>query len=161
LEHHNPPYFEGKTGADPALLNQVHDKERLVVAATESGYINTELKFEWYRRCRAFPACPFGKRPTIPQDDSHASNESVEMSAMMELEDEAFLVAPSGHSTHLTQQLDKTGGPIQHFKRIMSALIRHYYRAHLALEAVQARDSAHHGARVRFVLHPGGVRPHH
>eukprot|EP00966_Prymnesium_polylepis_P025538 589214-Prymnesium_polylepis.1 len=50
------------------------------------------------------------------------------MSAQMELEDRAFLVAPPGHSTHLTQQLDQTGGPIQHFKRVMRALLRNVYR---------------------------------
>lgn len=119
------------TGADPAWLNKVHDKTRMVVAATESGYVNTDLKFEWYRLCRTFEHSPFGKRPTLPQADSHASNESVEMSEMMELDDEAYLasylVAPLGHSTHLTQQLNQTGGPIQHLKRVAGALIRHYY----------------------------------
>eukprot|EP00966_Prymnesium_polylepis_P136641 3157465-Prymnesium_polylepis.1 len=40
------------------------------------------------------------------------------MSAEMELEDRAFLVAPPGHSTHLTQQLDQRGGPNQNFNRI-------------------------------------------
>jgi len=94
--------FEGVTGADPAWLNKVHDKTRMVVAATESGYVNTDLKFEWYRLCRTFEHSPLGKRPTLPQADSHASNESVEMSEMMELDDEAYLVAPTGHSTHLT-----------------------------------------------------------
>jgi len=98
--------FKGATGADPAWLDLVHDKTRLMVACTESGHINTELKYEWYRRCKQLEYCPFGRKPTIPQADSHASNESVEMSAEMELEDRAFLVAPPGHSTHLTQQLD-------------------------------------------------------
>jgi hypothetical protein len=79
--------FKGKTGADPAWLNLVHDKQRLMVATTESGYINTELKYEWYRRCKMLEHCPFGRWPTIPNADSHASNESVEMSAEMELED--------------------------------------------------------------------------
>jgi hypothetical protein len=120
--------FKGKTGADPAWLNFVHDKMRLMVATTESGYINTELKYEWYRRCKELSFCPFGKRATIPNADSHASNESIEMSAEMELEDRTFLVAPPGHSTHLTQQLDQTGGPIQHLKRIGRDLIRHSYR---------------------------------
>ena len=120
--------FKGKTGADPAWLNLVHDKMRLMVATTESGYINTELKYEWYRRCKELEDCPFGKMPTIPNADSHASNESVTMSAEMELEDQTYLVAPPGHSTHLTQQLDQTGGPIQHFKRIGWDLIRHSYR---------------------------------
>ena len=50
------------------------------------------------------------------------------MSAEMELEDRAFLVAPSGHSTHATQQCDQTGGGIQHFKRIDRDLTRHGYR---------------------------------
>ena len=40
--------FKGATGADPAWLNLVQDKSRLMVATTESGYINTELKYEWY-----------------------------------------------------------------------------------------------------------------
>jgi hypothetical protein len=120
--------FKGLTGADPAWLNLVSDKSRVMVACTESGYINTALKLEWYRRCKQLEHCPYGKRPTIPQADSHASNESVEMSAEMELDDRAFLVAPPGHSTHLTQQLDQTGGPIQHFKRIDRDLVRHGYR---------------------------------
>ena len=34
---------KGKTGADPAWLNFVHDKSRLTVATTESGYINTKI----------------------------------------------------------------------------------------------------------------------
>ena len=120
--------FKGKTGADPAWLNLVQDKTRLMVATTESGYINTDLKYEWYHRCKELEFCAFGKRATIPQADSHASNESVEMSAEMELEDEAYLVAPPGHSTHISAQLDQTGGPNQNFKDIASALVRHGYR---------------------------------
>ena len=42
--------FKGKAGADPAWLNLVHDKSRLVVATTETGYISTQLKYEWYRK---------------------------------------------------------------------------------------------------------------
>eukprot|EP00966_Prymnesium_polylepis_P104979 2431799-Prymnesium_polylepis.1 len=120
--------FEGKTAADPAWLNLVHDRDRMMIATTESGFIDTSHKYQWYRRCKTIPECPFGKKPMIPQADSHASNESVEMSAEMELEDKAFLVAPPGHSTHLTQQLDQRGGPIQHFKRILRALLRNLYR---------------------------------
>eukprot|EP00966_Prymnesium_polylepis_P320045 7376436-Prymnesium_polylepis.1 len=120
--------FKGKSGADPAWLNLVQDKTRLMVATTESGYINTSLKYQWYKRCKELQHCPFGKRPTIPQCDSHASNESVEMSAEMELEDDAHLVAPPGHSTHLTAQLDQTGGPNQNFKDKSGDLIKHGYR---------------------------------
>ena len=120
--------FKGKAGADPAWLNLVQDKSRLVVATTETGYINTQLKFEWYKKCKELEYCPFGRRPTIPNADSHASNESVEMSAEMELEDKCFLVAPPGHSTHVLQQLDQTGGPIQHFKSVERDLIRNMYR---------------------------------
>ena len=40
--------FKGLTGADPAWLNFVHDKTRVMVACTETGYINTSLKYEWY-----------------------------------------------------------------------------------------------------------------
>ena len=120
--------FEGKSAADPAWLNLVHDRDRLLVATTESGFIDTNHKYQWYQRCKTLKYCPFGKRPTIPQCDGHASNESVEMSAEMELEDQAYLVEPPGHSTHLTQQLDQTGGPIQHFKRILRALLRNLYR---------------------------------
>ena len=104
-------------------LDALGVKSRLVVATTETGYINTQLKFEWYKKCKEMEHCPFGKRPTIPNADSHASNESVEMSAEMELEDKAFLIAPPGHSTHCTQQLDQTGGPIQHNKRITGDLV--------------------------------------
>ena len=120
--------FKGKAGADPAWLNLVHDKTRLMVATTESGYINTELKYEWYKACKALEHCPYGKRPTIPNADSHASNESIEMSAEMELEDGTFLVAPPGHSTHILQQMDQSGGPIQHLKHIERDLVRSMYR---------------------------------
>jgi hypothetical protein len=120
--------FKGKAGADPAWLNLVQDKTRLMVATTESGYINTSLKYQWYKRCKELDFCPFGKRPTIPQCDSHASNESVDMSAEMELEDDAHLVAPPGHSTHLTAQLDQTGGPNQNFKDKAGDMIKHGYR---------------------------------
>ena len=120
--------FKGATGADPAWLNLVQDKSRLMVATTESGYINTELKYQWYKACKKLEHCPFGKHPTIPNADSHVSNESIEMSAEMELEDKAFLIAPPGHSTHCTQQLDQTGGPIQHNKRITGDLVCNMYR---------------------------------
>ena len=122
--------FDGKTGADPAWLNLVHDRDRLVVATTESGFINTGLKFDWYKHCRAQSFVPFGKRPTMPQADNHVSNESIEMSEMMECEDDATLIGPNGHSTHLTAPLDQTGGPNQRFKRVFSALVRHMYRTH-------------------------------
>ena len=46
----------------------------------------------------------------------------------MELEDKTFLVAPPGHSTHVLQQLDQTGGPIEHFKHIERDLVRNMYR---------------------------------
>ena len=120
--------FKGAAGADPAWLDLVHDKTRLMVACTESGYVTTELKYEWYRRCKELKDCPFGKRPTIPQCDSHSSNESVEMSAEMELEDDAHLISPPSHSTHATQQLDQTGGPIQNLKRVAGNLFRHTWR---------------------------------
>ena len=81
-----------------------------------------------YKACKQLEHCPFGKHPTIPNADSHVSNESIEMSAEMELEDKTFLIAPPGHSTHATQQLDQTGGPIQHCKRINGDLICNMYR---------------------------------
>jgi hypothetical protein len=120
--------FDGKLPPDEAWSNHLHDRDRLLVATSDSGFINTELKYEWYKRCKRIPFCPFGRKPTIPQADGHASNESVEMSAEMELQDEAYLIEPCGHSTHITQQLDQTGGPIQHFKRIGRALLRNLYR---------------------------------
>ena len=120
--------FEGVTGADPAWLNLVHDKNRLTIATTESGFINTDTKFQWYKHIRAQPYVPFGKRPTIPQADNHISNESIAMSEMMEVVDEAHLIGPNGHSTHLTAQLDQTGGPNQRWKRVFSCLVRHMYR---------------------------------
>eukprot|EP00966_Prymnesium_polylepis_P308562 7130532-Prymnesium_polylepis.1 len=120
--------FKGKSGADPAWLNLVSDKSRLTVVTSESGYITTELKYQWYQMNKKLKYCPFGKRPTIPQADSHVSNESVEMSAEMELEDDAHLIAPMGHSTHFTQQLDQSGGPIQDFKSTGADLIRNMYR---------------------------------
>ena len=126
--------FKGKTGADPAWLNFVQDKSRLMVCTTESGHINTQLKYEWYHKCKELYFCPFGKRPTIPNADSHASNESVEMSAEMELEDDSHLVAPPGHSSHITQQLDQSGGPIKHTKSIATNLVRHGYRIGGALQ---------------------------
>ena len=50
------------------------------------------------------------------------------MSAEMELEDKTYLVAPPGHSTHSTQQMDQAGGPIQHQKRITGDLVCNMYR---------------------------------
>ena len=100
--------FKGNTGADPAWLDLVHDKNRLMVACTESGHINTELKYEWYQRCKQLKYCPFGKKPTIPQADSHASNESVEMSAEMEMEDRAFLVARLISHSNSTSEAGQT-----------------------------------------------------
>ena len=119
----------GDTAPDPAWSNFIHDKDRLMIASTESGYINTDLKYEWYRRCKAQPWVPWGKRPTLPTADHHASNESVEMSAEMEA-DEAFLAGGPGHSTHLLQDSDQRGGPIQHMKDICSDLLCHSYRVH-------------------------------
>ena len=94
----------------------------------DTQYINTELKHEWYQRCKQLEHCPFGKRPMLPMADGHVSNESIEMSAEMELEDNALLCGPPGHSTHLTQDLDQTGGPIQNFKHVSSHLVKHGYR---------------------------------
>ena len=74
----------GDSAPDPAWSNFVHDKERLLVTSSESGYVNTDLKFKWYRLCKAQQWCPWGKRPTLPTADHHSSNESVEMSVEME-----------------------------------------------------------------------------
>eukprot|EP00966_Prymnesium_polylepis_P110787 2562929-Prymnesium_polylepis.1 len=47
--------------------------------------------------------------------------------------DEAYLAGGPGHSTHLLQDLDQRGGPIQHFKDILGHLICHSYRVHGSL----------------------------
>jgi hypothetical protein len=122
----------GDTAPDPAWSNFVRDKDRLIIASTESGYVNTELKHKWYKHCKAQEFVPWAKRPTMPTADHHSSNESIDMSAEME-EDECFLSGGPGHSTHLLQDLDQRGGPIQHWKRIMTALTCHSYRQHGAL----------------------------
>eukprot|EP00966_Prymnesium_polylepis_P318565 7358073-Prymnesium_polylepis.1 len=44
--------------------------------------------------------------------------------------DEAYLSGGPGHSTHLLQDLDQRGGPIQHWKRIEEDLFCHSYRIH-------------------------------
>eukprot|EP00966_Prymnesium_polylepis_P236340 5465534-Prymnesium_polylepis.1 len=54
------------------------------------------------------------------------------MSAELEA-DEAYLAGGPGHSTHLLQDLDQRGGPIQHQKDILGNLICHSYRVHGAL----------------------------
>eukprot|EP00966_Prymnesium_polylepis_P059187 1371855-Prymnesium_polylepis.1 len=44
--------------------------------------------------------------------------------------DEAYLAGGPGHSTHLLQDLDQRGGPIQHEKGVLGDLICHSYRIH-------------------------------
>ena len=122
----------GDTAPDPAWSNLVRDKDRLLVASTESGYVNTDLKHTWYKHSKAQPFLPWGKRPTLPTADHHSSNESIEMSIEME-GDACLLSGGPGHSTHLLQDLDQRGGPIQHWKRILGALVCHSYRIHGAL----------------------------
>jgi hypothetical protein len=122
----------GDTAPDPAWSDFVFDKDRLTVTSTESGYINSDLKCGWYRHCKAQSWVPWGKRPTMPTADHHASNETVELSAEMEA-DEAYLCGAPGHSTHLLQDCDQRGGPIQHFKRIGGDLLCHSYRVHGSL----------------------------
>jgi hypothetical protein len=51
------------------------------------------------------------------------------MNAEMEA-DEAYLTGGPGHSTHLLQDLDQTGGPIQHWNGVASDLFCHSYRIH-------------------------------
>ena len=119
----------GESAPDPAWSNLVHDKDRLIVASTESGYVNNELKHKWYQHCKAQPLVPWGKRPTLPTADHHSSNESVKMSLEMEA-DEAYLAGGPGHSTHLLQDLDQRGGPIQHAKAVIGNLVCHSYRIH-------------------------------
>jgi hypothetical protein len=122
----------GDSAPDPAWSNFVHDKDRLILASTESGYVTTELKYAWYKHCKAQPLVPWGKRPTLPTADHHASNESVAMSLEMEA-DEAYLAGGPGHSTHLLQDLDQRGGPIQHEKGVLGDLVCHSYRIHGSL----------------------------
>ena len=122
----------GDTAPDPAWSNFMRDKDRLLIASTESGYVNTDLKYMWYKHCKAQAFVPWGKRPTLPTADHHSSNESIEMSIEME-GDDCYLSGGPGHSTHLLQDLDQRGGPIQHWKRILGALVCHSYRIHGAL----------------------------
>ena len=103
----------GDSAPDPAWSNFVHDKDRLLLASTESGYVNNDLKHKWYTHCKSLEFVPWGKRPSLPTADHHSSNESVQMSIEME-EDEVYLAGGPGHSTHLLQDLDQRGGPIQH-----------------------------------------------
>ena len=124
--------FEGKTAPDPAWLNYVKDKTKMMLATTESGFIVTGAEYEWYQLCKAYPLCPFGKKPCIPFADSHASNESIEMSLEMEA-DLALLSAPPCHSTHLTAKLDQRGGANQQLKTIATDLLCHSYRMHGSL----------------------------
>ena len=59
--------FKGKTGADPAWLNLVHDKARLTVATTETGYINTQLKYEWYKKCKELDSLQRVRRSSVAE----------------------------------------------------------------------------------------------
>eukprot|EP00966_Prymnesium_polylepis_P075018 1740351-Prymnesium_polylepis.1 len=86
----------------------------------------------------------------MPNADSHASNESVEMSAEMELEDKTLLVAPPGHSTHVLQQLDQTGGPIEHFKHIERDLVRNMYRLRGKLSKARIAQTVELGITLAF-----------
>eukprot|EP00966_Prymnesium_polylepis_P230081 5323932-Prymnesium_polylepis.1 len=135
----------GDSAPDAAWSNLVVDKDRLLITSTESGYVNADLKLKWYRHCKAQPWCPWGKRPTFPTADHHSSNDSVELSLEME-NDEAYLAGGPGHSTHLLQDLDQRGGPIQHDKRILGDLVCHSYRVHGSLSRAriaQAVELAH------------------
>ena len=69
--------------------------------------------------------CPFGKHPTIPNADSHASNESIEMSAEMELDGGQNLPGRAARSLDAFHAADgpQAGGPIQHQKRITGDLV--------------------------------------
>eukprot|EP01050_Picozoa_sp_SAG11_P016883 SAG11_NODE_2360_length_3462_cov_2.125186_2_plen_736_part_00 len=59
--------FQGETGADPAWMQLVENKNKTVVCCTSTGYINGHFKHLWYKHCKAQPSCPYGKRPLIPQ----------------------------------------------------------------------------------------------
>ena len=119
--------FDGLTGADPAWLNNVSNRDKFVTATTESGFIDTLLKLAWYRHCKSQESCPWSRVPVMQQTDNHASNEGIGLSIETE-NDGVSLVGTPGHSTHATQQCDQRGGPIQHAKRILRALLRHMYR---------------------------------
>lgn len=72
--------------------------------------------------CTTLEHCPFGKKEVILQCDGHSSNRSVEFTmACAELR--VLLLMPCSHSTHLTQQLDQRGGPIQMLKYFGRSLL--------------------------------------
>ena len=99
----------------------------MLVAATETGFIDNRLKLKWYEYMKTFPLCPLGKKPTVPQCDSHASNCDVKLKAQMAI-DGCHCIYPPSHSTHVTQQCDQRGGPFQHGKKYGSMFLRVFKR---------------------------------
>jgi hypothetical protein len=103
------------------------DDKKMLVAATDTGFINNDLKYKWYEYMKTFKYCPVGKKATIPQCDSHASNCSMKLKSQMAI-DKCHCIYPPSHSTHITQQCDQRGGPFQHSKLWGSLFLRVFKR---------------------------------
>ena len=94
-----------------------------------AGYIDSAQKFCWYEHNKTFRWCPIGKKPTMPNCDSHITNTSVDMQVQQSV-DRCYQISPCSHSTDSTQQADQRGGPIQHMKAWMCVFLRLIRRSH-------------------------------
>ena len=94
--------FAARSGVDPSWLRHCKSK-KMMCMTTPDGWMDEKSKLAWYKAARKARCSPLAdrERRVLHQVDQHYSNETIELSALLEEDNNIGLNTPGHHTAAL------------------------------------------------------------